>query len=174
MIWPISASSRPARQSLDLARGRVLHKSAHLKSMRPASAQTEAAFSIFDNARHFVKPLFTRAGPCGRLRRCFATFPSSFALRRIPRLDLPPPVTIIDDSHRLTSSLDSFAVRSYRRLPRYARASSRSLRTVVSLNAQLIHRVFTQCLTRALPSVSMRCLPRRAYWLLATMSSLLD
>ena len=76
----------------------------------------------------------------------------------------------------------------------YARASSRSLRTRsrgretwllpygsqpptrggygVLLNAQLIHRVFTQCLARTLPGVSVRCLPRSAYCLRDTTSIL--
>ena len=143
-----------------MARGRVLRKTPHLKSMRSAAAQTEAAFSTFDNARHLVKPLFTRAGPCGRLRRCFATFPSSFALRRIPRLASPPPVTIADDPRRLTSSRSFAAFAAPLFAPSYARASSRSLRTRVLLNAQLIHRVFSQCLSRTLPIVSVRGPPR--------------
>ena len=64
--------------------------------------------------------------------------------------------------------------RSYRRRPRYARVSSRSSQTVVSLNAQLIYRVFSQRLSRTLPSVSVRDPPRRTYCLLDTKSSLLD
>ena len=35
------------------------------------------------------------------------------------------------------------------------------MRFIVSLNAQLIHRVFSQRLSRTLPSVSVRGLPRR-------------
>ena len=43
---------------------------------------------------------------------------------------------------------------------------------IVSLNAQLIHRVFSQRLTRTLPSVSVRGPPRRTYCLRDTASIL--
>ena len=137
LIWSIFASSVPARQSLDLARGRVLHKSAHLKSMRPATAQTEAAFSIFDNVRLVAKSLFALS-VC-RFDTSRVDFRRSASPNFVARL---------------------IRFRSYRRRPRYARASSRSSRTVVSLNAQLIHRVFSQRLSRTLPSVNVRCPPR--------------
>ena len=46
------------------------------------------------------------------------------------------------------------------------------MRYIVSLNAQLIHRVFSQRLSRTLPSVSVRGLPRRTYCLRDTASIL--
>ena len=46
------------------------------------------------------------------------------------------------------------------------------IRYIVSLNAQLIHRVFSQRLSRTLPIVSVRGLPRRTYCLLDTASIL--
>ena len=46
------------------------------------------------------------------------------------------------------------------------------MRYIVSLNAQLIHRVFSQRLTRALQSVSVRGPPRHTYCLLDTASIL--
>ena len=46
------------------------------------------------------------------------------------------------------------------------------MRFIVSLNAQLINRVFSQRLSRTLPSVSVRGPPRRTYCLLDTASIL--
>ena len=115
LIWSISASSGPARQSLDLARGRVLHKSTHLKSMRPASAQTEAAFSIFDNVRLVAKSLFA-------LSVCrFDTSRVDFRRSASPNF-----VALL------------IRFRSYRRRPRYARVSTFSTRTGIA-PSHLVH-----------------------------------
>ena len=46
------------------------------------------------------------------------------------------------------------------------------IRYIVSLNAQLIHRVFSQRLSRTLPIVSVRGPPRRTYCLRDTASIL--
>ena len=48
----------------------------------------------------------------------------------------------------------------------------KEIRFIVSLNAQLIHRVFSQRLTRALPSVSVRGPPRHMYCFLDKVSIL--
>ena len=46
------------------------------------------------------------------------------------------------------------------------------MRLIVSLNAQLVHRVFSQRLSCTLPSVSVRGPPRHTYCLLDTASIL--
>ena len=99
-----------ARRTQVRLRAAVLRKSPHLKRLCSAAGQINAALGIFECVHRRSKPLFARTGPCGRLRRCFATFPpKGYAfLRRIPAiLPSPSPSAITLLTHKSRSGIQT-------------------------------------------------------------------